>query len=100
MKQMHHTKLPRPDGMMSLFFQRYWDIVGQYIIEATLQALNSGMFLAQLNHTHVALTPKKASLEFVSDYCPVSLCNVLYKIVTKILANRLKVILPDIISKT
>lgn len=102
-KEMHRTKSLEPDGMAPLFFQRCWDIVKQDTIKATLQVLSLGKFLAHLNHTYLGVIPNKASPEFVSYrryYHSISLCNVLYKIVTKILENRLKVILPELISKT
>ncbi|XP_042983363.1 uncharacterized protein LOC122312776 [Carya illinoinensis] len=74
LKQMHPSKAPGPD------------------------ALNSGMFPSGLNHTFITLIPKKASPSKVADFRPISLCNVLYKILSKVIANRLKRVLPDIIS--
>jgi hypothetical protein len=51
-----------------------------------------------LNLTNIALVPKVKTPSCVTDFRPISLCNVLYKLISKILANRLKKILPDIIS--
>lgn len=53
---------------------------------------------ADLNHTFVTLIPKVSPPTKVTDFRPISLCNVLYKLLTKVLANRLKHILPNIIS--
>jgi hypothetical protein len=96
--QMHPSKAPGSDGMSSFFFQKYWHIVGDSVSTAVLSVLNSGKLLRKTNLTYISLIPKKKNPEKMSDYRPISLCNVLYKILSKVLANRLKTILPVIIS--
>ena len=59
-----------------------------------LYFLNSASLPANLNHTFITLIPKVKNPELVSEFRPISLCNVLYKIFSKVLANRLKKILP------
>ena len=100
LKQMALLKAPGPDGMPPLFFQHYWDNIGDDIVKAVLFCLNSKEILPCLNHTYITLIPKVKSLEFVSEFRPIALCNILYKLVSKVLASRLKRVLPQIISET
>ena len=65
--------------------------------QAVLSSLNSGAILNSINHTFITLIPKVNNLEKVSNFRPISLCNVIYKIVTKVIANRLKPMLNSII---
>lgn len=62
--------------------------------------LKSGCISPELNFTYLALIPKNKNPYCVIEFRPISLCNILYKIISKVLANKLKVILPDIISPT
>lgn len=95
---MRPLKAPGPDGFPVGFFQKNWSFIGDDIGRAILQILNLGVMPHGLNSTNIALIPKVNSPSSVTDFQPISLCNVLYKIISKVLANRLKKILPTIIS--
>ncbi|XP_024155813.1 uncharacterized protein LOC112163786 [Rosa chinensis] len=96
--QMYPTKSPGPDGMPPLFFQKYWHIVGDDIVTAVREFLSTGNLLKEVNFTHICLIPKVKNPTEMSHLRPIALCNVVYKICAKVLANHLKPILDQIIS--
>ena len=98
--QMGPTKAPGPDGINALFYQKFWHVVGDTVVLAMLDFLNNGNMLPKINHTNIVLIPKNRNPVKISDFRPISLCNVIYKIISKVLANRLKQVLPQIISPT
>jgi hypothetical protein len=91
-------KAPGPDGIPSLFYRRFWDLVGKQVTKEKLDVLNGGPMPREWNETRIVLILKVLKPELVKDLRPISLCNVLYKMMSKVLANRLKVILPKVIS--
>ena len=95
--QMHPNKAPGPDGMSPSFFQNFCHVVGNDIIECCLNFLNHGIMLREFNVTNIALVPKCTKLERMIDLRPISLCNVVYKIMFKCLANRIKPLLSTLI---
>ena len=64
------------------------------MVAVVLNFMHFGTMSSDINYTHIVLIPKIKSLEKMSDYRPISLYNVIYKIISKVLANRLKIILP------
>uniref|UniRef100_A0A2N9I4W7 Reverse transcriptase domain-containing protein n=1 Tax=Fagus sylvatica TaxID=28930 RepID=A0A2N9I4W7_FAGSY len=96
--QMNPSKAPGPDGMSALFFQKYWHVIGTDITSAVLDCISSRKLLKSVNYMHIALIPKVANPESMGQFRPISLCNVLYKLVSKVLVNRLKQVLSKIIS--
>ena len=97
--QLHPSNSPGPDGMSPFFFQKFWNIVGSDVTEAILSVLNSGHMLRKMNFTHIVLIPKKSDLLLMADYRPISLTNVVSRILSKVMANRLKHVLPYVISE-
>ena len=97
--QMAPLKAPGPDGMHPLFYQHFWGTVRKDVTTSILAWLNSSTLPSSLNHTFITLIPKTNKLEYAYQFRPISLCNVLYKIYSKVLANRLKKLLPSIITE-
>ena len=95
--QMNPNKALGLDGMIAYFFQRYWHILGKDIIKVIVDSLNNNSQLSKINHTNVVLIPKVKSPYSHKDFHPISLCNVIYKIISKVLVNRLKGVRNDII---
>jgi hypothetical protein len=93
-------KAPGPDGMPAIFYKKFWHVVGPKIQGEVLSVLNGGPMPSDWNETTIVLIPKVSSPEKITEFRPISLCNVLYKLISKVLAGRLKVILPHIISPT
>ncbi|KAK2449324.1 hypothetical protein QL285_008530 [Trifolium repens] len=97
--QMHPDKAPGPDGFNPAFYQHFWDLCGSDIFEATKEWLDRGYFPSSLNETNICLIPKCENPVTMKDLRPISLCNVLYKMVSKLFANRLKGCLEKCVSE-
>ncbi|XP_074290915.1 uncharacterized protein LOC141617643 [Silene latifolia] len=98
--QMGALKAPGPDGIPAVFFQRCWSLVKRDFTKAILSILNSGRVLRELNRTFIALIPKKENPEGVTDYRPISLCNVVMRVMTKCIANRLAKVMSSLVGET
>ena len=72
--------------------------MGHDVTVAVLSVLNSGHMLRKMNHTYIVLIPKKNDPKHMSDFRPISLANVVSHIISKVIANCLKIILPNVIS--
>ena len=93
--QMAPTKAPGPDGFPAQFYQRHWDICGEEVTRAVLRIVRGEESAECVNDTVLVLIPKVMNPTLLSQFRPISLCNVVYKIASKVVANRLKVILPE-----
>lgn len=96
--QLGTLKSPGPDGFNGLFFQLYWDKEGSEVCMAVKDFFSSGSLVKDFNLADLVLIPKVQFPETLSHMRPISLCNFYLKIITKILANRLKLILKTVIS--
>lgn len=98
--QMGGSKAPGPDGFNGVFYHNYWEIIRHEIQGIMTDFLSGSNTIQQLNSTQIVLVPKVANPELVTQYRPISLCNYSYKILSKVLANRLNPLLQVIISPT
>lgn len=98
--QMGPIKSPKPDGMPALFYQKFWYVVREDITRAVLNILNGNDSVLEINHTYIILIPKIKAPQDLSQFRLIPLCNVIYKLVSKVMANRLKTILLRVIFET
>lgn len=96
--QLGAVKAPGPDGFPGFFFQHYWDVVGTKVYKVVCSFFVGGYLLKEFNQTNLVLIPKVGNPTNLSQFRPISLCNFIAKIITKILANRLKKVLGSLIS--
>jgi hypothetical protein len=94
---MHPFKAPGPDGFQGIFFKQYWHIVGDDVVHLISTAFETGSFPSSLSETLIALIPKVDCPSNFKEFRPISLCNTIYKLITKIIVNRLRPFLNQIV---
>ncbi|GAU41508.1 hypothetical protein TSUD_302460 [Trifolium subterraneum] len=97
LNSMKPYKAPGPDGFQCIFFKQYWHLVGDDIFDLVKTAFHTGYFDPTISDTLISLIPKIDSPTTYRDFRPISLCNIVYKIITKVLVHRLRPILDSII---
>jgi hypothetical protein len=95
--QMSPLKAPGPDGFPVHFFQRHWGTMKSDVI-AIVNFFCDGLIPEGINDTVIVLIPKIQNSKELKDFHPISLCNVVYKIISKCMVNRLWPILDAIIA--
>ncbi|CAL8115937.1 unnamed protein product [Prunus armeniaca] len=93
-------KTSGPDRFPALFYQNYWDLCSKDIIALVKDCFVRASLLEHLNDTLIALVPKVERPLNMAQLRPISLCNTLYKVVSKILVSRLRPIMTKIVSPT
>lgn len=91
---MPSEKSPGHDGFTVLFFKASWSIISKDFTTAVHSFFSKGFLPKGLNTKILAISPRKDEAMEMRDYKPISCCNVLYKVISKIIANRLKGTLP------
>jgi hypothetical protein len=95
---MNPWKAPSPDRFPTGFFQKSWNIVGQQVCNFVHAVwLNPGK-ISEVNQTDICLIPKIQHPEYISQFRPISLCNTIYKVVSKVMVERMKECIPIVIS--
>lgn len=98
--QMQPMKVPGPDGMPPVFFQKYQHIVGDLVTKTVFSLCIMVFFPTDLNETFIIFILKKRKPKQITEHRPISLFNIVYKVTGKVIANRLKLILPHVISES
>lgn len=91
-------KAPSGDGFLAIFYKQFWVLIAGRVRSDMLNVLNRGEMLSGWNDTVIVLIPKTEKLEKIKDLWPISLSTVLHKIISKVIANRLKLVTPHVIS--
>jgi len=95
---LNKDSAPGPDGFGALFFQTYWSIIKLDVTKAVLQFFSTGWILPNFNSNNIVLIPKTNNAGTINDYRPIAIANFKFKIISKILADRLAKIMPAITS--
>ncbi|XP_062186766.1 uncharacterized protein LOC133890399 [Phragmites australis] len=98
--QIGPLKAPGPDGFPARFFQRNWEVLKQDVICAVRKFFDDGIMPEGVNDTFIVLIPKKNDPEELKDFRPISLCNVIYKVISKCMVNRMRPLMQDFICPT
>ena len=95
---MHPHTAPGQDRLPPLFYQKFWSFTGTCVTQATLGFLNHGIVPPNYNDTQIVLITKVQNPRKITEYTPINLCNVAYKIASKAVADRLNNVLSIIVS--
>lgn len=98
-KGMRSNAAPGPDGLNAAFYKSSWSWINQDVYKVVMDFYSNAYLPSELNHTFISLIPKKHLPSIPQDFRPIGLCNVIYKIIAKSIANRIKDHLPDYISQ-
>lgn len=82
LSQMGPLKSPRPNGLGACFDQKHWQVIGGDICAAVMDILHGDGMILSLNSIYIALIPKVCNPTLVTEFCPISLCNMVYKLVS------------------
>ncbi|KAJ0250309.1 Reverse transcriptase domain-containing protein [Hirschfeldia incana] len=94
---MGSFKAPGPNGFQPIFYQKCWEIVGDSVARFVMQFFETGQLPKETNDALVVLIPKVNKPESITQFRPISLCNVLFKIITKAMVGRLKGVMNKLI---
>ena len=99
LKNFSKVKSPGPNGWIVDLFLHFFYLIGKDLVDSMEESRKQGYVPGNLNCTFVFVIPKKDRLEKFNDYMPISLCNLIYKVIKKVISNRINPILDRRISK-
>ena len=85
-------------GCPFFFTKKHWKVVGQSVIKAMQSFFISGKMLREVNNSYIVLIPKIQNPSTFNHFRPINLCNTIYKIISKLIVDRLRFVLPSLIS--
>lgn len=97
---MKNYKAPRPDGFHPLFFKSQWEIIGPSLHKFVTDCFSNPDRIGEANQTLISLIPTCNTPSSVTQFRPISLCNVAYKVVTKVITQRLRHMMPYVDSES
>lgn len=100
LKGMATLKASGIDRYPAFFYQKLWHIIGKDVTHYCLQVLNNGMDFEEVNKTNIVLIPKVQTPTNLGQFRPISLCNVIYKLISKLVVNRFQRVLHLCIEET
>ncbi|KAK2647648.1 hypothetical protein Ddye_015137 [Dipteronia dyeriana] len=92
-------KVPGPDGLNFNFIKANWEAIKDDIMDFFMKFHNDGSLVKELNYTFIELIPKVSKPTSMGDFCPISLVGSMYKVVAKVLANRIKKVMTSIVGE-
>lgn len=98
LRSLKPYKGPRPNGLHAGFFQRFWPTMGPSIKIEVKQIFSTGKISEYLNQTLITLIPKCNCPESLNNFRPIGLCNMVYKIITKLLVAHIRPSLDYLVS--
>ena len=100
LREMEGDKAPDPDGFIMAFFQKCWSVVEKDVMDVFDYFHQHSVFEQSMNASFLTLIPKKCNAVNIKDFCPISLVDSVYKLLSKVLANKLRAVLDNLISET
>ncbi|CAN0829446.1 Transposon TX1 uncharacterized 149 kDa protein [Linum grandiflorum] len=96
---MNPDKAPGPDGFNPGFYQKFWHVVGGQVTASCKEWMERGELPSFVQDTTIILLPKGDRPRSMKEWRPISLCNVLYRVVAKVLANRMRRVMPTVVAE-
>lgn len=97
-RSMGAFKAPVPDGFQAVFYQSQWEVVGETLWKMVQMMFLNHQQIGEINETLITLIPKVDNVVKMKQLRPISLCNVSYKVITKLLAHRLRPLMGKLVS--